>query len=303
MTLLQALLYFFREAMVGLGRSWKVSSLAVLTIAVSLFLGGTVQLVTSNLARAVDDWQRQARLTIYLRADPAPDERESLEALVLGHRLAGAREEVSAAEAVARFHRNFPSLVGLFSGLEGDPLPASWELQVEPRERGGELFLAWVASLRAHPAVLMVDDDLDWLDQAERLLGLVRTSGLALSALLLGAAVFTIASVVRLILLLYRDEIVILRLVGATEFFVRGPFYAQGLLQGALGSLTALGALALVRAVLLANLGPSLAGELLLSRFLTPGQLTLLVAIGALAGLGGAVLSVRREVAGRQGRG
>ena len=301
MTLFQAFLYFFREATVGLGRSWKISSLAVLTIAVSLFLGGTVQLVTSNLARAVDDWQRQARLTIYLRADPAPDERESLEALVLGHGLVGAREEVSAAEAVARFHRNFPSLVGLFSGIEGDPLPASWELQVEPGERSGERFLAWVASLRAHPAVLMVDDDLDWLDQAERLLGLVRTSGLALSALLLGAAVFTIASVVRLILLLYRDEIAILRLVGATEFFVRGPFYAQGLLQGLLGALTALGALALVRAVLLANLGPSLAGELLLSRFLGSGQLALLVAIGVLAGLGGAILSVRREVAGRRG--
>ncbi|MCZ7652805.1 MAG: hypothetical protein M5U13_17175 [Thermoanaerobaculia bacterium] len=300
MTLLQALLYFLREAAVGLARSWKVSLLAVLTIALSLFLGGTVQLVTSNLSRAVDDWQRQARLTIYLRADPLPGEREALEALVLGQGLVASREEISAAEAVARFHRNFPSLVGLFSGLEGDPLPASWELQVDPSERGGERFVTWVASLRSQPAVLMVDDDLDWLDQAARLLGLVRTSGLALSALLLGAAVFTIASVVRLILLLYRDEIAVLRLVGATEFFVRGPFYAQGLLQGLLGALAALGSLALVRAVLLANLGSSLAADLLLARFLAPGQQALLVAIGALAGLGGAVLSVRREVAGRQ---
>lgn len=300
MTLLQAFLYFLREAAVGLARSWKVSLLAVLTIALSLFLGGTVQLVTSNLSRAVDDWQRQARLTIYLRADPLPGEREALEALVLGQGLVASREEISAAEAVARFHRNFPSLVGLFSGLEGDPLPASWELQVDPSERGGERFVTWVASLRSQPAVLMVDDDLDWLDQAARLLGLVRTSGLALSALLLGAAVFTIASVVRLILLLYRDEIAVLRLVGATEFFVRGPFYAQGLLQGLLGALAALGSLALVRAVLLANLGSSLAADLLLARFLAPGQQALLVAIGALAGLGGAVLSVRREVAGRQ---
>ncbi|MCL4836533.1 MAG: hypothetical protein KJ058_01020 [Thermoanaerobaculia bacterium] len=300
MTLLQALLYFLREAAVGLARSWKVSLLAVLTIALSLFLGGTVQLVTSNLSRAVDDWQRQARLTIYLRADPLPGEREALEALVLGQGLVASREEISAAEAVARFHRNFPSLVGLFSGLEGDPLPASWELQVDPSERGGERFVTWVASLRSQSAVLMVDDDLDWLDQAARLLGLVRTSGLALSALLLGAAVFTIASVVRLILLLYRDEIAVLRLVGATEFFVRGPFYAQGLLQGLLGALAALGSLALVRAVLLANLGSSLAADLLLARFLAPGQQALLVAIGALAGLGGAVLSVRREVAGRQ---
>lgn len=300
MSLLQALVYFLREAAVGLSRSWKVSLLAVLTIGVSLFLGGTVQLVTSNLARAVDDWQHAARLTLYLRAEADAAARQSLADLVAGRAHVQSLEEISAAEAVARFHRNFPSLVGLFSGLEGDPLPPSWELQVAPGERGTPRFAEWVGTLRAHPAVLMVDDDLDWIAQAERLLALVRTSGLALSALLLGAAVFTIASVVRLILLLYRDEIAVLRLVGATEFFVRGPFYAQGLLQGLLGAVAALGALVLVRAVLLANLGPSLAAQLLLARFLAPTQQLVLVAIGALAGLGGAILSVRREVAGQR---
>jgi cell division transport system permease protein len=158
-----------------------------------------------------------------------------------------------------------------------------------------------VTELRTHPAVLMVDDDLDWLAQAGRLLALVRATGLALSGLLLGAAIFTIASVVRLILLLYRDEIAVQRLVGATEFFVRGPFYVQGLLQGFVGAVGALAALALIRLVLLANLGPSLAAELLLSRFLGWPQQLVLVAIGALAGFGGAILSVRREVAGEPG--
>ena len=63
----------------------------------------------------------------------------------------------------------------------------------------------------------------------------------------------------------------------------------------------ALAALALIRLVLLANLGPSLAAELLLSRFLGWPQQLVLVAIGALAGFGGAILSVRREVAGEPG--
>lgn len=301
MTLFQALAYFFREAAVGLARSWKVSLLAVVTIGVSLFLGGTVQLVTSNLAHAVGEWQEQARLTLYLRSDAGAAELQSLAVLVATGSRGSALLEVSAAEAVARFHQSFPSLAGLFSGLEGDPLPPSWELQIPPGERGSERFAAWVTELRTHPAVLMVDDDLDWLAQAGRLLALVRATGLALSGLLLGAAIFTIASVVRLILLLYRDEIAVQRLVGATEFFVRGPFYVQGLLQGFVGAVGALGALALTRLVLLANLGPSLAAELLLSRFLGWPQQLVLVAIGALAGFGGAILSVRREVAGEPG--
>jgi cell division transport system permease protein len=115
---------------------------------------------------------------------------------------------------------------------------------------------------------------------------------------LLSAAVFTIASVIRLTAYLYHEEILIMRLVGATEFFIRGPFFLEGLLQGLLGGVVAVVALYGAHALALAQAARSVWGGLLLGDFLGFGQQIFLVALGALAGLAGAVLSLRRESLG-----
>ena len=81
----------------------------------------------------------------------------------------------------------------------------------------------------------MVDDDRDWVAQLEGVLQVIGAVGLGVVAVLMVAAIFTIASVIRLTAYLYRDEIGVMRLVGATELFIRGPFYVEGLLQGLLG--------------------------------------------------------------------
>ena len=74
MSLLRILLFFVREAYVNLRRSWKVSLLAVFTITTSLFVGGLFLLLSENLARLLDDWRRQAKVIVYLRAPlPAAD--------------------------------------------------------------------------------------------------------------------------------------------------------------------------------------------------------------------------------------
>ena len=85
-----------------------------------------------------------------------------------------------------------------------------------------------------------------------------------------------------------------MRLVGATEFFIRGPFYVEGLLQGLLGAGAALGVLYGAYHALAARLGSSLF-TLLTTDFLSGRQIAVLVLLGAAAGLFGAVLSLRRE--------
>ena len=89
----------------------------------------------------------------------------------------------------------------------------------------------------------LVDDDREWLSQLATAVAVVRAVGLALVASLLGAAIFTIASVIRLTAYLHNEETGMMRLVGATEFFIRGPFYVEGLLQGLIGGLVASAAL------------------------------------------------------------
>jgi cell division transport system permease protein len=292
LTLIQAVLYFFREAAVNLLRSWKTSFVAVLTIAVSVLLGGAFLLASRNVMESVQRWRGEMRVVIYLQ--PSAD-LARLTAEAAGAPWVASAKPVSSRDARQRFREIFPSLSGLVEGWDEEPLPASIEVALkDPSARSAEV-RAWIESWRARPEVEMVDDDREWLGQLETLVAVGRGIGLALAGGLLGAAVFTIASVIRLAAYLHQEEISILRLVGATEFYIRGPFYAEGLLQGLIGGGLAMGALFGLYRLAEARKAASLAASVLTSGFLTPGQVACLVLLGGGAGLLGAVASLRRE--------
>ncbi len=298
MSFLKALRYFLREATVNLLRSWKVSLLAVLTIAVSLFIGGAFLLVSGNLAASVERWRGELRVVIYLRPDTSEAELRRLAAEAARGPGVASVEPVTAAAARRRFREIFPGLSDLVAGWQEEPLPASLELGLDDRRgRPGRppMRAAWLDAWRKRPEVTLVDDDREWLGQLETVVAVVRTAGLALVGGLLGAAIFTIASVIRLTAYLHHEEIGIMRLVGATEFFIRGPFYAEGLLQGLIGGVLASGALYGVHQALQARGQSSLFSSVLALDFLSPQQVALLVLLGGAAGLFGAVASLRRE--------
>jgi len=293
---LQALRYFCREAAVNLLRGWKVSLLAVLTIAVSLFIGGAFLLVSGNLASSVERWRGEMRLVIYLRPDTSDAELRRLAAEAARGPGVASVEAVTAAAARKRFQEIFPGLSDLVAGWQQEPLPASLEIGMDPRKAAGSpARAAWLDGWRKRPEVTLVDDDREWLGQLETVVAVVRAVGLALVGGLLGAAIFTIASVIRLTAYLHHEETGVMRLVGATEFFIRGPFYAEGLLQGLIGGLVASGALFGLYQALHARRQGSLFSSVLALDFLSPQQVAFLVLLGAAAGLFGAVASLRRE--------
>jgi cell division transport system permease protein len=295
MSLLQALRYFFREALVNMARGWRISLLAVLTIAVSLFLGGGFLLVGGNLARSLERWRAEMRVVIYLRPETSQADLARLAAEARRAPWAASVEAVSPEQARARFREVFPGLADLVEGWEDEPLPASIEVAIGERAARSPEAAAWIEGWRRRPEVSMVDDDREWLGQLETVAAVARAVGLALAGGLLGAAVFTIASVIRLTAYLHGEEIAILRLVGATEFYIRGPFYAEGFLQGLLGGGIASVALYAGHSLLRAESRESLFASVLAAEFLSPSQVALVVGLGGVAGLLGAILSLRRE--------
>jgi cell division transport system permease protein len=301
-TLLQALRDFAREALVGLLRSLKVSALAVLTIGVSLFLAGVFFLVSQNLETTVRKWRDEARFVVYLDPSAPPERLAELAAKLATAPWVAAVAQVPREEAERRFDKAFPSLSDLVRGGVNASLPASLEARLRPLTAGQEgRFRSWVRELQREPDVELVDDDRDWIEQVEAVLTVVRALGLVLTAVLVGASVFTIASVVRLTSYLYRDEIAVMRLVGATEFYIRGPFYFEGMFQGLLGSLVALAGLVSVHLLLRPQLGHSLVASAIAQRFLSPLEIAGLLGFGAVAGLTGAIVSLGREHAASAG--
>lgn len=298
MTLPQALRYFVTEAGLNMKRSWRVSLLAILVTAVSLFLGGCLFLFGSNLERSLHSFESQARVVVYL--EPGAPEDAVLAAGEAIGRIPGVAhwELVTPQQAAERLIDRSPGLEDVVSGIEDTPLPASFEIEIERSAANAAVADEWIAGLRDLESVYAIDDDREWMRQVAFAAVLLRTGAAIIGLLLLAGSVFIIASVIRLAALLHREEIRVQRLVGATEFFVRGPFVVQGILQGLLGSVAAVAALSGFYYLLEQRQLPELVRSLLLSSFLGVPELVLVMVVGTGAGLVGGILSVRRTEAG-----
>ncbi len=294
MSFWQAILYFLREAGLSLARSWKISLVAVATIALSLFLCGFFVLVTGNVSSSISRFSDQAKVVVYLLPSTGQDTVDQLLREIEAAPWIRSARHVGIVEARQRFESQFPDLADLLADGAEAPLPASIEATLG-KVGEQEAFDRWLEALRTHPGVDLVDDDREWLSQLTTMVALARGVGLTLGAALLAAAVFTTASVVRLIAYMYLEEIAVMRLVGATEFYIRGPFWAEGLLQGLLGGLAALSTLHLTLWALRERTDGGIWLSTLTTDSLPWQQQLLLVSIGGAAGLLGAVLSLRRE--------
>lgn len=294
MTWGQAITYFFAEAFLSLRRGWRVSLLAVITIAVSLFLGGLFALVGHNLRGQIAKWEGEARVVVYFEPETTAEA------------LAAARLEltelpwvmeariVTLEDARARFRNTFPDLVELLDDPDADPLPPSLEVRLSPSAASTELSGGRHQRLVDLKGANWVDDDRAWLERLEVVIRVTRAIGWALGGLLLAAAIFTISSVIRLTAYRYRDEIAVMRQIGATEFLIRCPYYLEGCLQGLAGGVVAVLGLWWVYAGLGADGGAL--GEALLGEFLPISSVFAFLALGAAAGSFGAVSSLRREL-------
>ncbi len=282
--------YAFDEASASLWRGRRSGLLSTATIAIALFVTGAFLVVTSNLERLAEEWSGAAEMSVYLTDDLDGAARAAIERELTASPGVSGVVFVSKEAALARFRQTFPDLAGTLGSLEGNPLPASLDVRLRSSAEAQRGIEALVATLRTTPGVSDVRYDKEWLDRLLRGLRLLRVIGLSLGGALILAAALTIANVVRLALNARRDELDIMRLVGAPTAYVRGPFIMEGALHGGLGALVALVALAVVFFATRERFLLPLAAALNLSavRFLPPGLLVLVlsggVGVGSLAG-------------------
>ena len=242
---MRALRYFFTEAAASLWRGRGAALVSIVTIGIGLFVLGVFLVINENLQALTAQWSRSAELSVYLADDITPEQQQNIETLIAGSGLASARQAISKAEARERFKADFPDLAATAGALDGNPFPASIELQLRPDvDESSAAVEALVGNLRAAPGASDVRYDREWLGRLTGVVRGIRIAGIVLVAILTVAAAMTVANVVRLAAVARRDEIEIMHLVGAPYAYVRGPFVAEGVLQGGAGALLALAGLA-----------------------------------------------------------
>lgn len=285
--------WFFREAFRRLWVSKRTSFVAIAMIAISLLILGCFLLVAENLGRAVTQWQGTSRVVVYLNPDATPDQIRNVDRFLASKRELTRRRFVTREQALARFRTWFANLSDVVGQLDENPFPPSFEVDVSPATARAQPFRQLMATLRATPGVDQVQYDWEWIERLRKLVNVINIAGLVAGGVLGVAAAFTIANVIRLTMMLYREEIEIMRLVGATERLIRGPFLVEGFLQGTLGGLLSVGLLYGVFVLSKQALGASLVWSFLFTGFLPLPKIAALVGGGMLAGFLGSWLSVR----------
>lgn len=241
---MRSLRYAFWEAVASLWRGRQSGLLSTGTIALALFVLGGFLIVTANLERLGSEWSSAAEMSVYLEDRVTDEQRSAIESALAPGEVVAAREYVSKAMALSRFKETFSDLAGSIQTLGQNPLPASYEVRLRTGAAADAGIDALGAKLRETPGVADVRYDRQWLNRLMSAIDVVRGVGLVLGAVLTIAAALTVASVVRLALHARRDEIEIMHLVGAPAGYIRGPFVMEGVIQGGIGALVAVFALA-----------------------------------------------------------
>ena len=280
--------YALREALAAMRRTPMLASLSVISISLSLFVVGLFALTAFNIRLAIDQIEERVEVVAYLR-----DGAES-EQVELARREMGALPEVlevryvSKTEALATAVEELEEFREVFTNLEVNPLPASFEVRLQPGFRNPASVEDVAQRLLIYPFVEDVEFGREWVAKIVSL----RRIAAGATALIGGAfalvAGIIIATAVRISVFARRDEIAIMRLVGATDGFIRRPFLIEGLAAGLVGGVLAVGLTYLAFRVIGASLIPV--------TWPPAYWAALAVGGGALYGLLSSALAVRRHL-------
>jgi cell division transport system permease protein len=290
--------FLLGEALRDLRRAGRVAVSAIALTTLSLTALGGFWLLSANLDQAVARWREGVRIVVYLKREPTPLEGAGLVERVKGIPGVGSVRFVGKAEALDTLRELLGKEAAVAEQLPSNPLPASLEITPTPAASTPDGARGLVTRLAAMPETEEVAGSMEWADRLAQGQRLVNLIGVSIGAVLGLAAILTVTTATTLVLHLRRQELEVMRLVGAPEYVLRLPLLLQGMLQGLAGALLAVWALVVCYAVVGSRLEP-LAGEALgLARlsFLEPMSVAALMLTGTLlGGCGGWLARGRRE--------
>ena len=270
--------------------------LSALVVGIALSLPGGGYLLLDNVGSLARGVSGTPEISLFLAMDAGAAEIAAIEQRLKGENELASYRFVPRDEGLRQLEA--AGLGDVLGGLKANPLPDAFVLA--PRREDPALFERMAERMRTWPKVAHVQLDSAWVERLHALLALGRSAVLMLAGLLGFALVVVTFNTIRLQILTQRQEIAVSRLLGATDPFIRRPFYWFGSLQGALGGLVALGTMALgveALAAPVARLAETYGAVFALSGPDLEASLAI-VACAAFLGWLGAAISVRRHLAG-----
>ncbi len=286
--------HFLKKALSDIRLNRFLNLVTIFTISLSILVVSVFMLFFENAGRVIEAWNQGGRAMIYLKdnftKDMLPEIKEKI------GNAGNIREIVfiSKEEALDQLKKEISQGSTFLKTLQGNPLPDAFEIKMKSYKRIEEVE-AFAQKIKEIEIVEDVEYGQGWLDKFLKIFNLFKITGYAMCSLFFLVALFITSNTVRLAFYSRKIEVEVMRLVGATENFIKAPFYVEGLLQGFLGGVLGLAILLIAYLMISSGITQSLSPYMYFDiRFLSIKTIILIILISTFLGWFGCYLSLKQ---------
>lgn len=290
--------HHFRQAVASLGELWRTpaaSFMTVIVLGLSLTLPATLHLLVKNAEAVGGNFAQAAEINLFIRDKTEERQIQALLTILKADNAIASVKHISKAQAMEEFQQA-SGFGEALNYLTDNPLPDV--LVVLPKNTEPAAARQLMQQLQQERIVEFAKLDVEWLNRLDAIVRLLQQAVIAVGILLLSAVLFIVSNTIRLSIISKRDEIEVMKLVGATDAFIQRPFLYTGFWFGILGGVLAF----MVTELLLWWLRGAIANisSLYQSDFqlqaMTFSEFAGLLLLAVLLGVAGSYLSVRQHI-------
>jgi cell division transport system permease protein len=228
-----------KSAINNIIRSKLINFLSLGIIALTLLIFGIFNYITHSLEKFTNTFSKNIEAVFYLHDQVNSDQVNALIKNIQESLLVSEVKLISRQQASVEFSRKFPDLKYLLDEFPQSPFPASIEVKFKQENNLEAKVIAFVEDIEKLSVVESKEVNIDWANRINIMRKFVSVVGIFLSFILIFVSTFIIFNVIKLNIFYKKDEINVLRLVGAQDWYIRFPFIIEGTLLGLIGSLLA----------------------------------------------------------------
>ncbi len=296
MILLRYISRSFREAIVSIKNNRGINLITIGTFTISMTIMGGFLIVYVNFNAVINKWSERVQLVIYLKDDLPIKDLDEIKKKIFSDSRVEKYTYISKDEALRAFRKRLKDNSGILDGLDTNPLPASFIVTLKDDLMESDYLKRLAKRIEGLKGIEDTEFGEGWIERFETVTLFLRFVIIAIGGLLTIGLIFVTSNTIRLSLYSRQDEIEIMKLVGATNWFIRGPFMIEAMIQGLLGVLLSLVLLFIIYRLILFRFEYSVAiltGFAHIS-FIPIEMTTCMILAGIIIGCTGSMISVGR---------
>ena len=288
--------WYFKRAIEDILANRFLNAVTIATISLAILIASFGVLLVVNTGDVLDAWKRGARIMAYLKPNAAAGAVPSLKRAIESIDGVATARFIPRDQALTHLKIQMRRQASLFDHLAENPLPDAFEIRLLPTDEGWERIERIAVGIGAFADVDDVEYGQQWVATFRGIVDLLRLASVLTAGLFLLATVAIVANTIRLVIYSRQQEVEIMRLVGASEGFIKAPFYIEGLIQGLAGATIGLGMLFAVFSFLATGVEQSAVAGLFEIRFLSADMIAAIVAASMIVGWLGCHVSLRQSL-------